>query len=392
MRTEVTERLGIEHPVLAFSHSPAVVAAVSRAGGMGVMGAAQMTAEQLERAIAEIDATCDGRPYGVDLIIPGAYAGKEEGGLEKRALAAEIPESHKQFVERLMDAYEIPELEEEHEYGDRIEGHQLPVPGNASYNRRDALPLVDVVLASRASLFANALGSPPIDIVERMHERGICVVALAGRPRHAEKHVAAGVDMVVAQGYEAGGHTGDVATMALVPDVVDAVGGSIPVLAAGGIAGGRQMAAALVLGASGVWTGSLWLTTAESETLDVIREKFAAAKAGDTVRSRSSTGRPARHLRAGWTEAWDDPDGPDPLGMPQQGMLTAEAQVRIETAAARGEGRARDLVTYFVGQVVGRLGEVRPAEDVFAELVGECAEILDGSPTMERLGADTAPA
>lgn len=384
MRSRITDMLGIEQPVLAFSHSPRVVAAVSRAGGMGVMGAAQMRPDRLEEALAWIDANCDGRPYGVDLIIPAQYAGKEEGGLEREQIAAELPDEHKRFVDGLLDEHEIPPLERPHAYGERIEGHKLPVPGNASYNRRDALPLVDVALESNVSLFANALGTPSRDIVDRMHERDILVAALAGQPRHAEKHHAGGVDIVVAQGYEAGGHTGDVASMVLIPDVVDAVA-PMPVLAAGGVASGRQFAAALVLGADGVWTGSMWLNTEESETLPVIREKFERARTGDTIRSRSSTGRPARHLKSGWTDVWERPDTPEPLGMPHQGVLTAEAQVRIEQAAERGDGHADELVTYFVGQVVGRLGKQRTVAEAMEGLVGECEEVLEGSKVLQRL-------
>src|SRR5213079_3521519 len=154
------------------------------------------------------------------------------------------------------------------------------------------------------------------------------VAALAGKPQHAERSLARGVDLIVAQGTEAGGHTGEISTMVLVPEVVDAVSPT-PVLAAGGIGNGRQIAASLALGAQGVWCGSVWLTTEEAETHPIVKEKFLAASSSDTVRSRASTGKPARQLRTAWTEAWDSPDNPDPLPMPLHGMLIADAQRRM---------------------------------------------------------------
>ena len=144
-------------------------------------------------------------------------------------------------------------------------------------------------LAHPARLIANALGSPPPDIIASAHDRGMLVAALAGKAAHATSHVAAGVDIVVAQGYEAGGHTGEIASMVLVPEVVDAVGPEVPVLAAGGIGSGRQIAAALALGAAGVWMGSAWLITSEYANLSPLpglREALLKATSSDTVRSR----------------------------------------------------------------------------------------------------------
>jgi NAD(P)H-dependent flavin oxidoreductase YrpB (nitropropane dioxygenase family) len=199
------------------------------------------------------------------------------------------------------------------------------------------------------------------------------VAALAGKAQHAQRHVNNGVDIIVAQGYEAGGHTGEVATMVLVPEVVDAVA-PVPVLAAGGIARGRQIAAALALGAEGVWCGSVWLTTEEAETSPAVRDKFLAASSSDTVRSRSLTGKPARMLRTAWTDEWDGPDSPGPLGMPLQTALVSESQLRIATAA--GQPGARELATYFVGQVVGSLDRVRPTRAVVLDMVEEFIDTI----------------
>jgi NAD(P)H-dependent flavin oxidoreductase YrpB (nitropropane dioxygenase family) len=197
----------------------------------------------------------------------------------------------------------------------------------------------------------------------------VTVAALIGRVEQAIRDVQRGVDIIVAQGYEAGGHTGEVATMVLVPDVVDAIA-PVPVLAAGGIAGGRQMAAALALGAQGVWTGSIWLTVNESNTSDVVMNKLLHAAATDTVRSRSLTGKPARLLRTAWTDAWDAPGSPGPLPMPLQFILNSYAQRRIARAANP------ELVGTPIGQVVGRMNEVRPAKDVIYQMVDEYIDTM----------------
>jgi NAD(P)H-dependent flavin oxidoreductase YrpB (nitropropane dioxygenase family) len=374
MKNRITEMLGIEQPLLAFSHSEHVVVAVSRAGGMGVLGAAQLSVEELEEKLAWLAAQLGPVPFGVDLLLPGRYEKAEEGGLPRDELIAQVPAEHRRFVAELMDEYGVPELEEGYEFGDVVDGEGVPVTGNHTYTAKDTQPLLDVCLDSEITLFANALGVAPSETIDAFHERGMFVAGLAGTARHGEKHRDAGTDVVIAQGYEAGGHTGEIGSMVLIPDVVDAVDG-VPVLAAGGIASGRQMAAAMILGADGAWTGSVWLTTEEAETTAVVKEKFVGAVASDTVRSRACTGRPARQLRSGWSEAWEQAEL-EPLGMPHQGILYAEPQVRIARGAAAGAGRSRELATYFVGQVVGRLDQVRPAADVVAEIVDECAALL----------------
>lgn len=373
LRTQITEMLGCEYPLLAFSHSEDVVVAVSRAGGLGVLGAAQLSVEELEEKLAWLERELGDVPFGVDLLLPGKYEKAEEGGLPREELVAQVPTRHREFVAGLMEEFAVPELEEGYEFGDIVDGRGVPVTGNHTYTAKDTQPLLDVCFESKIALFANALGVAPTETIDAFHDRGILVAGLAGTARHGEKHREAGTDIVIAQGYEAGGHTGEIGSMVLIPDVVDAVEGT-PVLAAGGIASGRQMAAAMVLGASGVWTGSVWLTTEESEVIAPVKEKFVGAVASQTVRSRSCTGRPARQLRSAWTDAWEG--DVEPLGMPHQGILYAEPQVRIARGAEADAGRSRELATYFVGQVVGRLNEVRPAAEVVEEIVSECAAVL----------------
>src|SRR5438477_8410876 len=179
-------------------------------------------------------------------------------------------------------------------------------------------------------------------MIERTHTPAVVVAALAGRKAHAERHKPAGVDLIVAQGTEAGGHTGEISTMVLVPEVVEAVK-PVPVLAAGGIGSGRQIAAAMALGAEGVWCGSVWLTTTEAETHPAVQQKFLAATSSDTVRSRSLTGKPARMLRSAWTDEWAKPDAPDALPMPLQTMLVIPAQHRINRAATHEGSGGHEL-------------------------------------------------
>ena len=356
--------LGVEFPICAFSHCRDVVAGVTNAGGFGVLGAVAHTPELLETELTWIEQQTGGRPYGVDLLLPPKYVGAEQGGIDADKVAALLPPEHKAFVDDILARYDIPLPSAEPRAGRGL-----------NVSPKGYEPLLEVALAHNIRLIASALGPPPQDVVDRAHARDVVVAALAGNKQHALRHAQAGVDVIVAQGTEAGGHTGEVSTMVLVPEVVDAVA-PIPVLAAGGIARGRQIAAALALGAEGVWCGSVWLTTDEAETPAVVKDKFLAATSSDTVRSRSLTGKPARMLRTAWTNEWDRPDTPDPLGMPLQTALVGNAQGRINRAAAHPDAKARELATYFVGQVVGSLDKVRPTRQVVLDMVEEFVDTI----------------
>ncbi|KAB1981179.1 NAD(P)H-dependent flavin oxidoreductase [Streptomyces triticiradicis] len=349
MQTELSKELGVEHAVFGFTPFPAVAAAISRAGGFGVLGAVRYTAPaDLERDLDWIEANVDGRPYGLDVVMPA----KKVEGVSEADVEAMIPEGHRRFVEDTLAKYGVPELAEGEASGWRITGWMEQV----------ARGQLDVAFDYPIKLLANALGSPPADVVRRAHERGVLVAALAGSARHARKHAEAGIDVVVAQGYEAGGHTGEIASMVLTPEVVDAVG-PLPVLAAGGIGSGEQVAAALSLGAQGVWLGSVWLTVTEADMHSpAVTRKLLAAGSGDTVRSRALTGKPARQLRTEWTDAWDDPDGPGALPMPLQGLLVADAVSRIQ------KYEVEPLLGTPVGQIVGRMNSERSVQEVFDDL------------------------
>lgn len=352
--------LGVEFPICAFSHCRDVVAAVSNAGGFGILGAVAHSPQRLETELTWIEEQTGGKPYGVDVLLPPKYVGAESGGIDAGQVRALLPEEHRAFVDDLLARYGIAVSTDE----------QRSPLGGLNISPKGYEPLLDVAFAHRIRLIASALGPPPSDLVRRAHDNDVVVAALAGATQHARRHAAAGVDLIVAQGTEAGGHTGEVATMVLVPEVVDAVS-PVPVLAAGGIANGRQIAAALALGAEGVWCGSVWLTTEEAETPPVVKDKFLAATSSDTVRSRSLTGKPARMLRTAWTDEWERPDSPDPLGMPLQSALIGDPQLRINQAAAHPGTKAQELATYFVGQVVGSLDKVRPARSVVLDMVSE---------------------
>ncbi|HEV3226137.1 MAG TPA: nitronate monooxygenase family protein [Acidimicrobiales bacterium] len=361
MRTPVCDLLGIEFPILAFSHCRDVVAAVSKAGGLGVLGAVAFTPEMLETELDWIENEVGDKPYGVDVLVPAKYIGIEEGGLSGTKLKDMIPDEHRAFVNDLMTRYGVPPLPDDEKIS--------ATGGLLSWSHKGAQPLMDVAFAHRTRLIANALGPAPDYMVEHAHANDVVVAGLVGKKQHAERQKNAGVDLIVAQGYEAGGHTGEISTMVLIPEVVDAVAPT-PVLAAGGIGNGRQIAASLALGAQGVWCGSVWLTTEEAETHPIVKEKFLAATSSDTVRSRASTGKPARQLRTAWTDEWEDPANPDPLPMPLHGMLIADAQRRMQRSAASNPG-AQQLVNYFVGQIVGQMNQVKPAKQVVYEMVEE---------------------
>ncbi len=381
MKTPVTEMLQVEYPIFAFSHCRDVVAAVTGAGGFGVLGAVAHTPDQLEADLAWIDEQVHGLPYGVDLLMPRKFVGAGSDGLDRASLRDMIPAEHRAFLDDLLDRYGIPPQEA-----------RPPAPAGDPGQHRAGLqvdpksmaPLIDVAFRHPIRLLASALGSPPEWLVQDAHQRGITVAALAGTVKHARAHAAVGVDLVIAQGTEAGGHTGEVSTLVLVPQVVDAVA-PIPVLAAGGIATGRQMAASLALGAAGVWCGSVWLTTRESETPPAVKERMLAASSEDTVRTRSFTGKPCRVLRSEWTNAWEAPEAPAPLPMPLQSMLSDRPRRRVEAVAERPGSPATDLLSPFIGQVVGQMNAVRPARQVVLDMV---EELVDAWMTVDKFLAD----
>jgi NAD(P)H-dependent flavin oxidoreductase YrpB (nitropropane dioxygenase family) len=355
MHTPICQRLGIEFPLFAFSHCRDVVAAVSKAGGMGVLGVAGYSAERLKEELDWIDAHVRGKPYGVDLIVPNAYAGKgEETSVE--TLVDALPKAHRDFAAAILAKYGIDAAS--------VEQQRRNASGFARNLGDAGASTLEVAFQHPIKLIANALGVPPPQMLAMGKQHGVAVAALVGAKEHALAQAAAGVDIIVAAGTEAGGHCGEVTTMVLVPEVVEALAAAnidTPVLAAGGIVTGAQMAAAMAMGAAGAWCGSVWLTTPEAETSPVVKQKMLAATSRDTVRSRSRTGKPSRQLRSPWTDAWEAEDAPKPLPMPLQ-TYVAEPPLRlIDKLAEGGHAGAQELATYWVGQGVGLMNETLSA-------------------------------
>ncbi len=367
MRSELASKLGIDYPIFAFTHCRDVVLAVSKAGGIGVLGAVGFTPEQLKTELDWIDAHIGDHVYGVDIVIPQKYEGMGEMDPAKleEMLAAMVPQEHHDFAEKLLKDHGVPEWPNPEEK-----------MGLLGWNEAIATLLIDEALnRPQCRLIANALGTPPADIVKRIQDSGRLVGALCGKVKQAKQHQAAGLDFIIAQGSEGGGHTGEVGSIVLWPQIIDAVGDKTPVLAAGGVGNGRQMAAAMAMGAAGVWTGSLWLAVEEAEAEPAQKQSYFDATEEDTVRSRSWTGKPCRMLRNAWTDAWEAEGNPDPLGMPLQGLVTADAIRRTHRYAAVGE--CQKIAFNPVGQVVGQINHVEKSRDVITRLLTEFVDAID---------------
>lgn len=366
MRSELASKLGIDYPIFAFTHCRDVVVAVSKAGGIGVLGAVGYTPEQLKTELDWIDAHIGDHIYGVDIVIPQKYEGMGEMDPAKleEMLAAMVPQEHHDFAEKLLSEHGVPAWPNPEEK-----------MGLLGWNEAIATLMIDEALTRpQCRLIANALGTPPADIVKRIQDSGRLVGALCGKVKQAKQHKAAGLDFIIAQGYEGGGHTGEVGSIVLWPQIIDAVGDT-PVLAAGGIGNGRQVAAAMAMGAAGVWTGSLWLAVEEAEAEPAQKQSYFDATEEDTVRSRSWTGKPCRMLRNAWTDAWEAADNPKPLAMPLQGLVTADAIRRTHRYAAVGE--CQKVAFNPVGQVVGQIHHVEKSRDVIMRLLTEFVDAID---------------
>ena len=361
MNSRICEMLDIEFPLVAFTHCRDVVVAVSKAGGCGVLGAVGMSPEQLEKELKWIDDHIDGKPYGVDVLIPNKMVGKDEK-FDADKLAKMIPQEYADFRTDVLENHGIdaPELREIDTSGSSF----------AQNTQSDgAKALLDVAFKHPIKIIANALGVPPDWMIQMGKENDCKVAALLGTAEHAINQVKAGVDILVVSGTEAGGHCGSVSTMVLIPEVHQAIQpyGDVPILAAGGIVTGKQMAAAMAMGASVAWCGSVWLTTIESEVEPVIKEKMVAANSSQTVRSRSRTGKHSRQLVTPWTQAWEADSAPEPLPMPLQPMVAEPALQKVNKLAAGGHEGAKDLATYWVGQGVGLMNQSISASDVVQE-------------------------
>jgi len=374
MQTEVAQKLGIEFPIFAFTHCRDVVVAVSKAGGFGVLGAVGFTPEQLKTELEWIDEHIGDKPYGVDIVIPGKYEGMGELDPEKLEdmLREMVPAGHREFASKILSDHGVPEMPEGGEARELI-----------GWTEATATPQVlEALRHPKMKLIANALGTPPAEIIDEIHEAGRLVAALCGSSHQALKHKAAGVDIIIAQGTEGGGHTGEIGSMVLWPEVIEAVAPT-PVLAAGGIGTGKQVAAALAMGAQGAWTGSLWLTVEEADIPPGQMDSYLRATSRDTVRSRSWTGKPCRMLRNDWTQAWETAGNPEPLGMPLQYMVSGMAVA----ATNKYPNETVDVAFNPVGQVVGQFTKVDKTAAVIERWV---QEYLEATNRLEELNEAAA--
>ncbi|MEZ0359612.1 monooxygenase [Mycobacterium sp. ENV421] len=363
MRTPLCDDLDIEYPIFAFTHCRDVVVAVSKAGGFGVLGAVGFSPEQLEIELKWIDENIGDHHYGVDIVIPNKYEGMDSTDLSpevlKKTLNDLVPQEHIDFAKKVLADHGVP-----------VENSDDDAMGLLGWTEATATPQVEVALKHpKCTLIANALGTPPAEMIKHIHAEGRKVAALCGSPSQAKKHAEAGVDIIIAQGGEAGGHCGEIGSIVLWPQVVKAVA-PVPVLAAGGIGSGQQIAAALALGAQGAWTGSQWVMVEESEHTEVQHAAYAKAESRDTVRSRSFTGKPARMLRNDWTEAWEKDGNPKPLGMPLQYMVSGMAVA----ATHKYPNESVNVAFNPIGQVVGQFTKVEKTATVIERWVQEYLE------------------
>ena len=371
MNSRLCAKLGIEFPVFAFSHCRNVVVEVSKAGGFGVLGAVGLTPENLEQELNWIDENIDGKPYGIDLLIPNRMDHKNENSQTTDELKALIPKKFYNFVDNILEAHDLET--------DDLWSGKYGIDYTHNMREAGANQLLEVAFRHPITLFVNALGVPPKSVIKRCQDKNILVGALTGAREHAVKHAAAGVDILVVSGTEAGGHCGEISTMVVVPDVIEAVKSNedIFVLAAGGIATGGQMAACMAMGAAGVWCGSVWLTTPEAETTPTVKKKMLEANARNTVRSRSRTGKPTRQLQSAWTDAWASQNALEPLEMPLQGVLSRPAMDKIDTKAAVGHEGAAALSTYYVGQAVGLMNKEKSVKTIVYEFMEDYVEAVE---------------
>ena len=369
MQSKLCRKLDIQFPLIAFSHCRDVVVEVSKAGGMGVFGAAGYSPEQLEIELSWIDQNIGGAPYGVDLIVPNTIANQDESKTASE-LQAMVPQSHKLFVEETLAKFGI----------DSSNLYRSSDVGNRGFlGKKSSDNMLDIAFSHPIKIIVNALGVPPLRMLELAKANNVACGALVGNRQQAIKQVESGVDIIISSGTEAGGHCGEISTMVLVPEVVQTLQGNEDVctLAAGGIVTGRQMAAAMAMGADGVWTGSVWLTTEEANTSPSIKNKLLTTGSNQTVRTRSRTGKFSRQIKSPWTDAWEQEEAPEPLQMPLQSLVSEPALGKIDKLAEAGDSKAQSLNTYWVGQGVGLMNQSSSAKQVVYDFMSDFLDASD---------------
>lgn len=352
LSTELTMRLGARVPIFGFAHSLEVTLALSKAGGIGIWGATRNTPDEIREGLAWLAERADGLPYGVDLVLPTGMPERND----RAVIEAQIPDEHRQFIQHLREKYDVPD------------DGQPGVRSRFVRSEEVAEAQISAVLASDVPLLAMGVGSPH-SAIARAKSDGKFVAALVGAPQHAERALANGADMLVAQGYDAGAHTGEIGTFSLVPKVVE-IAGDVPVVVAGGVATGAHLAAALALGGSGVWMGTAWLFTEEHALDPMVLAKLSAAGMGDTVRSRADSGKTLRQIVSPWTEEWSAPGAPKPLRMPLQDVVVGDFLGAVE------RHRVEPLMKSEAGQSVGYFHGLTTVADIVAKVTQEAEDAL----------------
>lgn len=323
LRTRLCDLLEIEYPIIlagmgGVSRSE-LVAAVSEAGGLGIIGAASMSPRTISEEVRKVRSLTS-KPFGVDLLLPS------------NAQAS----------------------------GDT--GTRLAFAGMEGIQRQ-----LEAVFDERVPVFAAGLGNPA-PWVPRMRELNMKVIGLTGNVRNAKRLAAGGVDVVVAQGHEAGGHTGRIGTFALLPQVIDAVD-PLPVVAAGGVGDGRALAAVIAMGGVGVWVGTRFIATFEAWGHENYKNKLVESTEEDTVVTKSYSGKPMRNIKNRWTEEWESrPDEIQPF--PKQ---LAVSGARIDTGMRDGD---TDYGCMPAGQITGLIQDIRPAKQIVDEMIAQAVEIF----------------
>ncbi|MFO1377002.1 MAG: nitronate monooxygenase [Steroidobacteraceae bacterium] len=356
LHTPLCDKLGIEYPIVAFTHCKDVAVAVINSGGFSVLGEALHTPDHIAADIKWIRERIGGKPFGIDLVLPSSVP--EEKSVEE--LLAMIPPEHRAFEQSIKAKYNVP---------DPKVRPDIHVWGGLDQKRM--LAQLEVVFDERVPVFASGLGSPAF-LLQRAHQLGMQVWGLVGKPRQAERQLAAGTDVIIAQGYDAAGHTGNIGTFSIVPQVVDmARGTGVPVIAAGGVTTGRHLAAALALGADGVWTGSLWLTSRESDVNLPLKERLLEAETDDTVYSDCISGYTMRTTRSPWHNEWASPEAPEVLKPPLQMILSSNY------IQASLDYQRKDLMTEAAGQGIHYVTEMKPARQILSDIVEEALDVFD---------------
>ena len=356
LHTPLCDKLGIEYPVVAFTHCKDVAVAVINSGGFAVLGEALHTPDEIAADIKWIRERIGGKPFGIDLVLPSSVPAEKSVA----ELLAMIPQEQRDFEQHIKQKYNVP---------DPKIAPNIHVWGGLDQKR--AMDQLEVIFDERVPVFASGLGSPAF-LLKRAHELGIQVWGLVGKPRQAKRQIEAGTDVIIAQGFDAAGHTGNIGTFSIVPQVVDAARGTgVPVIAAGGVTTGRHLAAALALGADGVWTGSLWLTSRESDLNMPLKERLLEAETEDTIYSNCISGYTMRTTRSPWHDEWMSDAAPEVLKPPLQMILSSNY---IQGSL---DYQRKDLMTEAAGQGIHYIKEMKPARQILSDIVEEALDVFD---------------